>query len=66
MDDSITSLEKSSKDQLKRFENNLVNNNPDKCHVLASSCKNMKMKKGDFEIENVTCEKLLGVHFDAK
>ena len=37
---------------------------PDKCHLLINSCDIIKMKIGDFEIENGACENLLGIHFD--
>ena len=37
IDDLISSLEKSSKDLLKWFDDNLMNRNPDKCHLLVSS-----------------------------
>ena len=43
---------------------NLMKGNPDKCHLLVSISGKIKMEIGDFEIENSTCEKLLGVHFD--
>ena len=39
-----------------------MKSNPDKCHLLVSSCEKIKMEIG--EIENSTCEKLLRVHFD--
>ena len=64
MDDLILSLEKSSKDLLQWFDDNLMKSDPDKCHLLLSSCEKIKMEIGDFEIENSTCEKILGVHFD--
>ena len=41
-----------------------MKSNPVKCHLLVSSCEKVKMEIDDFEIENSTCEKLLGVHFD--
>ena len=41
-----------------------MKSNPDKCHLRVSSCEKIKMEIGDFEIENSTCEKLFGVHFD--
>ena len=63
IDDLISSLEKSSKDLLKWFDDNLMKSNPDKCHLLVNSREKIKVKIGDFEIENSTCEKLLGVHF---
>ena len=64
IDELIASLEKSSKDLRKWFYDNLMKSNPDKCHLLVSSRKKMKMEIGDFKIENSTVEKLLGVHFD--
>ena len=64
IDDWISSLEKSSKGLLKWFDHNLMKSNPDKCHLLVSSCEKIKIEIGDFEIENSKCEKLLGVHFD--
>ena len=64
IDELIASLEKSSKDLRKWFHDNLMKSNPDKCHLLVSSRKKMKMEIGDFKIENSTVKKLLGVHFD--
>ena len=64
IDDLISSLEKSSKDLLKWFDDNLMKSNSDKCHLLISSCEKIKMEIGHFKIENSTCEKLLGVTFD--
>ena len=64
IDDLISSLEKSSKDLLKWFDDNLKKSNPDKRHLLVSSYEKINMEIGDFEIENSTCEKLLGVRFD--
>ena len=49
IDDLISSLEKSSKDLLKWFHDNLMKSNPDKCHLLVSSCEKTKMEIGDFE-----------------
>ena len=64
IDDLISSLERSSKDLLKWFDDNLMKSNPDKCHLLVISCEKIKIEIGDFETENSKCEKLLGVHFD--
>ena len=63
-DDLISSLERSSIDFLKWFDDNLMKSNPDKCHLLVISCEKIKIEIGDFETENSKCEKLLGVHFD--
>ena len=38
--------------------------NPDKCHLLVSSCGKIKMELDNFKTDNSTYEKLLGVHFD--
>ena len=39
IDDLISSLEKSSKDPAKWFDGNLMKSNPNKCHLLVSSCE---------------------------
>ena len=49
IDDLISSLEKSSKDLLKWFDDNLMKSNPDKCHLLVNSREKIKVK---IEIEN--------------
>ena len=49
-DDLISFLEKSSKELLKWFDDNLMESNPDKCHLLVSSCEKIRMEVGDFEI----------------
>ena len=64
MDDLISSLEKSSKDLLQWFDDNLMKSNSDKCHLLVSLCEKIKIVLGDFEKENSTCEKHLRAHFD--
>ena len=64
IDDLISSFERSSKDLLKWFDDNLIKSNPDKCYLLVSSCAKIKIEIGDFEIENSECEKILGVYFD--
>ena len=64
IDDLISSLERSSKDLLKWFDDNLMKSNPDKCHLLFSSREKIKIEIDDFEIGNSKCDKLLGVHFD--
>ena len=43
------------------FDNNFLNNNPDKFwQLLIISSENVKVKIGKYEIENSECEKLLG------
>ena len=43
-----------------------MKSNPNKCHLLVSSYEKIKMKIVDFELENSTCEKLLGIYFDKR
>ena len=62
----IKSLEEASKELLKWFDNNLMKSNPDKCHLLVSTNDNIAIKKGNFQIENTTREKLWGIQFDNK
>ena len=61
MDDLIASLEKSSKDLLNWFDDNLMESNPDKCNLLISPREKIKIEIGDYKIENSTCEKVLSV-----
>ena len=46
------------------FYNNLLKNNPDKCHLLISSNENITVKIGEYEIQNSECEEVLGVKLD--
>ena len=36
-----------------------MKSNPGKWDLFVSSCEKIKMEIGNFEIENITCEKLL-------
>ena len=40
--------------------------NADRCHLLVSTNKTVKIKIGNFDISNSKSEKLLGVKFDHK
>ena len=46
----IKSLEKTSTALFQWFHNNLLKNNPDKCHLLISSNENRTVKTGKYEI----------------
>ena len=46
------------------FDNNLLKNNSDKCHLLISSNENITMKIGQYQVENSECEELLGAKVD--
>ena len=65
IDSLIASLEEASKSLLIWFDNSLMKNNADKCHVLASSNEKVTIKIGSHEIANTKREKLLGVHLDS-
>ena len=43
-----------------------MKSNPDKCHLLVSTNDNVKIRIGNFQIENTEREKLLGIQFDNK
>ena len=43
-----------------------MKSNPDKCHSLVSTNDNVKIRIGNFQIENTNREKLLGIQFDNK
>ena len=62
----IASLEEASKSLFTWFDNNnLVNSNADKCHLLVSSNEKVTIKIGSHEIANTKREKPLGVHLDS-
>ena len=62
----IKSLEEASKKLFKWFDNNLMKSNPDKCHLHVSMNDNVKIRIGNFQIENTKRAKLLGIQFDKK
>ena len=62
----IQSLEEVSKKLFKWFDDNLMKSNADKCHLLVNTNESVKITIRDFDINNSSCEKLLGVKFDNK
>ena len=48
----IKSLEKASKALLEWFENNLLKNNADKCHLLVISSDDINLKVSEHDIKN--------------
>ena len=66
IDDVIKSLEDDSINLFKWFIDNQMNANSDKCHLITSKQSCMNLKIGNINIENSTCEKLLGVKVDNK
>ena len=62
----IKSLEEASKKLFKWFDDNPMKSHPDKCHLHVSMNDNVKIRIGNFQIENTKREKLLGIQFDKK
>ena len=62
----IALLEKIAKEIFKWFEDNEMQGNTDKCHVLLGTSQKMHVNIGTSQIENSTYEKLLGVNIDSK
>ena len=60
----ILSLEKATDILFKWFSDNVMKSNADKCHLLVSTNNAINIKIGNIDINNSTCEKLLGVKFD--
>ena len=60
----ILSLEKATDTLFKRFSDNVMKSNADKCHLLVSTNNAINIKIGNIDANNSTCEKLLGVKFD--
>ena len=48
------------------FDNNILKNNPGKCHLLISSNENITVKICEYEVENSECEKLIGAKLNWK
>ena len=59
-------MEEASETLFKWFNENLMRINADKCHLLVSTNITVKIKIGNFDINNSKSEKLLGVTFDHK
>ena len=66
IDDLMKSLEEASTALFQWFDNNLSKSNPDKFHLLIRSTKNTTVHDSEYEIENINCEKLLGVELGWK
>ena len=62
MDAVVKSIQKALTKLFKRFSDNLMKGNANKCHSLVS--KNIRV--GNFDMKNSDCEKLLGIKFDHK
>ena len=61
-----SSLENASNTLFNWFSDNLFKGNANKSHLLFTVNDEISMKKGDFNIPNCKCEKLLGVKDDYK
>ena len=62
----ILSLEKATDTLFKWLSDNVMKSNADKCHLLVNTNNAINIKIGNIDINNSTCEKLLGVKFDYK
>ena len=60
------SLEKASTVLFGWFENNLLKDNAEKCHLLVSSSDAVNLWVSEYDIKISECEKLLGVKFGSK
>ena len=49
---TLTDFEEASKKLFKWFDDNLMKSNPDKCHLLVSTNDNVKIRIGNFQVEN--------------
>ena len=61
IDNVIKSFEDDSISSFKWFLDNQMKANSDKCHLITSKQSYMNLKIGNINIENSSCEKLLGV-----
>ena len=62
----IISLEKATNTSFKWFSDNVMKSNAEKFHLLVSTNNAINIKIGNIDINNSTCEKLLGVKSDYK
>ena len=62
----ILSLERGTDTLFKWFSDNVMKSNADKCHLLVSTNNAINIKIGNINMNNSTCEKLLGVKFEYK
>ena len=66
IDDLTTSLQDAPEKLFKRFSDNQMRGNTDKCHLLLSKDESSEIHIGDSIIESSNCEKLLGIKIDPK
>ena len=66
IDGVIAFLENASNILFKWFSDNLFKGNANKCNLLFNVKDEVSIRKGDFNIVNSKCEKLLGAKFDYK
>ena len=66
IDEVIFSLQESSKKLFKRFADNQMKANKDKCHFTVSTNELTEIQIEGFTIKNNVSEKLLGVYIDSK
>ena len=62
----IEALENIGENVIKRFSDNQMKLNTEKCHVLLNSQGPNTIKIANLCIKNFTCEKMLGINFNYK
>ena len=62
----IEALENIGENVIKRFSDNQMKLNTEKCHVLLNSQGPNTIKIGNLCIKNFTCKKMLGINFNYK
>ena len=66
IDEVIKRLETASVDLFKRFADNQMKANQDKCHLIVGKNENISLRIAPFENKNTNCEKLLGIKVDSR
>ena len=66
IDEVIFSLQEFSEKKLKRFDDNQMKANEDKCHLIVSTSELTEIQLGEFAIKNSGSEKFLSGKIDSK
>ena len=66
IDEVIKRLETASVDLFKRFADNHMKANQDKCHLIVGKNENVSLHIAPFQNKNTNCEKLLGIKVDIR
>ena len=66
VEEVLNGLEKVSSNLFQWFAENELKGNAGKCHLLKSSCENVRVNVGTSQIKNSDCERLLGIDINCK